>query len=251
MRQSIIVANWKMNGTRDSVNRLSGVLAKADYDCLSVLCSPAVFLESVGHVLANCSIKLGAQNLDWREAGAYTGEVSAEMLREYGCEYAIVGHSERRSLYAETDAQVALKFAACLRAGITPILCVGESLEQRQAGATEGVVESQILAVLEKNGIDSFAHAIIAYEPIWAIGTGETATPEQAEAVHKKLRDILCGFDENISELIKIIYGGSVNEKNSAELFSQKNIDGALVGGASLDADAFLAICASTQKKYQ
>ena len=253
MREALVVGNWKMNGTQESVRSL--VLAIVDQEkeqeqsksCNAVVCPPFVFLSQVDDLRKNSNLQLGAQNLDWHEMGAFTGEISAEMLVELNCQYSIVGHSERRSIYRESDKEVASKFAACVKAGIKPILCLGETLEERMAGETEQIVARQLVAVLEEVGVKGFRDAVIAYEPVWAIGTGETATPAQAETVHGFIRNRLAENDLNISENIQILYGGSVNEKNAADLFAMQNIDGALVGGASLKAKAFMSICGFAQ----
>ncbi len=206
------------------------------------ICPPAVYLMKIGGMLADSDIALGAQNVCDREAGAFTGEISAQMLVDCGCRYAIVGHSERRALYGESDQLVAARFAMALAAGIKPILCVGESLEERESGVTETVVARQLDAALELNGIASFAQAVIAYEPVWAIGTGQVATPEQAQAVHAFIRSRLALQDSNVAQQVQILYGGSMNPGNAADLLSQTDIDGGLIGGASLKADDFLAI---------
>jgi len=243
MRKPTVIGNWKMNGSRDGVRSLVEALVAQQSSCEAVICPPFVFLEQVSEMIAGSELRLGAQNVDWHESGAYTGEVSTAMLLEFGCEYCIIGHSERRAIFGETDQQVASKFAACHKAGLRPVLCVGESREQRLAGDTEAVVERQLSAVLEFSGIASFAEAVIAYEPVWAIGTGETASPEQAESVHVTIRSMLARLDARVSENIEILYGGSVNDENAAELFEMQNVDGALVGGASLRAEAFGSIC--------
>ncbi|HJL61342.1 MAG TPA: triose-phosphate isomerase [Pseudomonadales bacterium] len=239
MREPLVVGNWKMNGTHESVQSLVSSLVKSDSTCQTVICPPYVFLSQVQSLIENSEIELGAQNLDWHKAGAYTGEVSATMLLDSGCRYSIVGHSERRGIYGETNEQAAAKFGACLSAGIKPILCLGETHEQRLAGKTDRVVEEQLAVVVEKNGVSGFTDAIVAYEPVWAIGTGETASPAQAESVHQMIRDSLSNSDVNISKDIQILYGGSVSDENAAELFEMENIDGALVGGASLKAGSF------------
>ena len=243
MRKPLVIGNWKMNGTVESVRLLVSGITEGKRSCQRVICPPAIFMSQVQELIANSDIKLGAQNLDWHESGAYTGEISAGMLLEFECEYVIVGHSERRSNYGESDEQVASKFAACQKAGLKPVLCLGETLEQRLARETEIVVERQLLAVLKQSGIQAFSDAVIAYEPVWAIGTGETASPEQAEQVHVKIRQILAKMNVNVAENVQILYGGSVNEKNAAELFEMQNVDGALVGGASLKAEVFSSIC--------
>jgi len=243
MRSSLIAGNWKMNGNLQSAVELvegikAGDAGKAD---LAVF-PPAVFLMKVGGLLADSGIALGAQNVCDQEAGAFTGEVAAAMLKECGCRYALAGHSERRSLYLETDQLVAARCAMAVASGIIPILCVGETLQEREQGITEDVVARQIDAVIELSGIDGIARAIIAYEPVWAIGTGKVATPDQAQDVHAFIRGKLAQLDVGVAEQMKILYGGSMNPSNAAELLSQPDIDGGLIGGASLKADDFLAI---------
>ena len=243
MRSCLIAGNWKMNGNLQSVTELvEGIKAGDAGKAELAVFPPAVFLMKVGGMLADSKIALGAQNVCDQEAGAYTGEVSAAMLQESGCQYALVGHSERRALYLETDQLVAARFTAAATAGIVPLLCVGETLEEREQGITEAVVARQIDAVIEVSGIDGIARAIIAYEPVWAIGTGKVATPEQAQEVHAFIRTRLAQLDAGIAEQVKILYGGSMNPSNAAELLSQADIDGGLIGGASLKADDFLAI---------
>jgi triosephosphate isomerase len=193
-------------------------------------------------MLADSKCALGAQNVCDQEAGAFTGEVSAAMLKQCGCRYALVGHSERRSLYLETDQLVAARFAMALASGLIPILCVGETLDEREQGITEAVVARQIDAVIDVSGIGGIAQAVIAYEPVWAIGTGKVATPDQAQEVHAFIRGKLAQLDVGVAEQVKILYGGSMNPSNAAELLSQDDIDGGLIGGASLKADDFLAI---------
>lgn len=247
MRQPLIAGNWKMNGTRASAEALmravvegvTGDQVKAEV----ALCVPFVFLELGERMLTGTPVRLGAQNLCSEPAGAYTGEVSASMLQEFGCRYVICGHSERREYYGETDALIAKKLVRAIEAGMRPILCVGETLEQREQGLTQEVVASQIDAIIAANGIASFAQLEIAYEPVWAIGTGRTATPEQAQEVHAFIRGRLAGHDPALAERIRILYGGSVKASNAAALFAMPDIDGGLVGGASLIADEFLAIC--------
>jgi triosephosphate isomerase len=209
----------------------------------AVVCVPFPYLAQAQAELAGSSVAWGAQNLSEHSKGAYTGEVSASMLRDFGCSYVIVGHSERRSLYGESDQQVAAKFIAAQAGGLVPILCVGESLEEREAGITEQVVARQLDAVISAAGIGALANAIVAYEPVWAIGTGKTASPEQAQAVHAYIRGKIAGLDAAIADGLVIQYGGSVKAANAAELLAQPDIDGGLIGGASLIADEFVAIC--------
>lgn len=246
MRRPLVAGNWKMNGSRESVETLlNGVKASiGDVGNTEVaVCPPFVYLPQAADALAGSGIGLGAQNVCDRDSGAYTGEVSGAMLKEMGCAYAIVGHSERRSLYGETDALVAQRFLAAQRSGLTPIFCIGETLEEREAGDTEAVCARQIDAVLEVAGIEAFTNAVVAYEPVWAIGTGKTATPEQAQAVHAFIRGKLAALDAGIAAKLRIQYGGSMKPGNAAELMAQPDIDGGLIGGASLQAEDFLAIC--------
>ena len=232
-----------MNGSLQSVTELvDGIRAGDAGKAELAVFPPAVFLMKVGGMLADSKCALGAQNVCDQEAGAFTGEVSAAMLKQCGCRYALVGHSERRSLYLETDQLVAARFAMALASGLIPILCVGETLDEREQGITEVVVARQIDAVIDVSGISSIAQAVIAYEPVWAIGTGKVATPDQAQEVHAFIRGKLAQLDVGVAEQVKILYGGSMNPSNAAELLSQDDIDGGLIGGASLKADDFLAI---------
>ncbi len=246
MRSSLIAGNWKMNGSLQSVIELvegikSGSAGKAEL----AVCPPSIYLMKVGGMLAGTDIALGSQNVCDQEKGAFTGEISAAMLLESGCSYAIVGHSERRALYLESDQLVAARFAMALSAGLTPIFCIGETLQEREQDVTEAVVARQIDAVIEVSGIAGIGQAVIAYEPVWAIGTGKVATPEQAQAVHAFIRDKLAQADAGIAQQVRILYGGSMNPSNAAELLSQADIDGGLIGGAALKADDFLAIAQS------
>ncbi|KPK11350.1 MAG: triosephosphate isomerase [Acidithiobacillales bacterium SG8_45] len=247
MRQSLVAGNWKMNGNReDSSALLDGILAGiGDIKAEVAVCPPAILIPLAVEKLSGSSVKVGGQNLDYHASGAYTGEISGPMLKNAGCEYVIIGHSERREYYGEDDDLVARKFEAAQEHGLTPILCVGESLEEREGGTTETVVERQLDAVLEHHGIEAFKNAVIAYEPVWAIGTGKTATPEQAQEVHKFIRDKLAGLDATVAEGCRLLYGGSMKPDNAAELISQPDIDGGLIGGASLSAGDFLGICAA------
>jgi triosephosphate isomerase len=246
MRQPLVAGNWKMNGSREeSATLLDGVLAgMGDISKVEVaVCPPAILIPLAVEKAAGSAVKVGGQNLDYHASGAYTGEISGPMLKDAGCAYVIVGHSERREYYGETDELVAQKFAAAQEHGLTPILCVGETLEERESGNTEAVVERQLEAVLKNSGIKSFDNAVIAYEPVWAIGTGKTATPEQAQEVHKFIRDKLAANDNAVAEGCRILYGGSMKPDNAAELIGQADIDGGLIGGASLKAEDFLGIC--------
>jgi triosephosphate isomerase len=243
MRSSLIAGNWKMNGNLQfAIDLVEGIKAGDAGKAELAICPPAVYLMKIGGMLADSDIALGAQNVGDREAGAFTGEIAAHMLLECGCRYAIVGHSERRALYGESDQLVAARFAMALQAGIKPILCVGETLQERESGVTEAVVARQVDAALEATGIDGFAQAVIAYEPVWAIGTGQVATPEQAQTVHAYIRNRLAQLDSAVAQQVQILYGGSMNPANAAELLSQTDIDGGLIGGAALKAHDFLAI---------
>jgi len=235
-----------MNGNLQSVIELvEGIKAGETGKAELAVCPPAVYLMKVGGMLADSNIAVGAQNVCDREVGAFTGEVSAAMLVESGCRYAIVGHSERRALYLESDQLVAARFAMAVAAGLTPILCVGETLEQREQGVTEAVVARQIDAVIELCGFSGIGQSVIAYEPVWAIGTGKVASPDQAQAVHAFIRGKLSQIDNDVAQQLRILYGGSMNPANASELLSQTDIDGGLIGGASLKAADFLAIAQS------
>jgi len=245
MRRTIVAGNWKMNASKESVNKLilgilsgmSGVRSEV------VVCAPFPYLSQVEALIAHSQIKLGAQNLNSNSSGAFTGEVSANMIKDFGAKHVIVGHSERRSLYGETSSLVAEKVKAALDSDLTPILCVGESIEERESGETETVVAEQINTVVELVGIDAFRKIIIAYEPVWAIGTGKTASPGQAQAVHLFIRNLLRESDESIAQNTPILYGGSMNAGNARKLISCADIDGGLIGGAALKAEDFLHIC--------
>ena len=245
MRKTIVAGNWKMNASKESVNTLiEGILSGMNEASSEVIvCVPFPYLSQVESLIQGSSLMLGAQNLNVNSAGAYTGEVSADMIKDFGAQHVIVGHSERRSLYGETNAIVAEKTKAAIDAGLTPLLCVGESLEDRESGNTEAIVEEQINTVIDLIGIESFDQAIIAYEPVWAIGTGLTATPEQAQAVHLFIRNLLADSSEKIAQRTPILYGGSMNAGNAADLISCSDIDGGLIGGAALKAEDFLQIC--------
>ena len=245
-RRKIVAGNWKMNGSSESVVELVKGLKACD--TVDVVVAPTfVYLPLVAQQLVDSPIKLAAQNVSEYTSGAYTGEVSLSMLQDFSVSHVILGHSERRALFAETDAQVAKKVAATIAAGLTPILCVGETLEQREAGTTLMVCNAQVDAVLNEIGVELFEKVVIAYEPVWAIGTGKSATSEQAQEVHKGIRDNIASKSVEIAEKIAILYGGSVKASNSAELFAQADIDGALVGGASLDAKEFNSIIESAK----
>ncbi len=245
-RRPLVVGNWKMNGTRASSQQLlADILAGLPADCRADvgICPPALFIPEIAAALSGKTVRLGAQNVADQDAGAYTGEISAPMLREFNCSLAIVGHSERRAIYGETDALVAARYAKAIAHGVTPILCVGETLEEREANATFAVIDQQMNAVLELCGIESLRQAVIAYEPVWAIGTGRTASTEQAQEVHAYIRAQLAAQNAEVAAGVQILYGGSVKADNAAALFGQADVDGGLIGGASLDAQSFLAIC--------
>ena len=245
MRRKLVAGNWKMNG---SLSANGGLLADilaglGDVPCEVMVCPPFPYLAQAQAVLSASPVGLGAQTLSEYPAGAFTGEVGAEMLREFGCRYVLVGHSERRSLFGESDAVVAAKLAAALAAGLVPVLCLGETLAEREAGQTEAVVSRQLQAVLDRLGVAALSGVVLAYEPVWAIGTGLTATPAQAQAVHAHIRACLAAHDAAVAAEVRILYGGSVKPQNAQELFGQQDIDGGLIGGASLVAEDFLAIC--------
>ncbi|TCS71362.1 triosephosphate isomerase [Sulfuritortus calidifontis] len=245
MRRKLVAGNWKMHGSlAENEALLAGVLAGiASAKTDVAVCVPYPFLAQVQAKLSGSPIAWGAQNLSQHGKGAFTGEVSAAMLRDFGCKYVIVGHSERRSLYGETDEIVAAKFEAAQAAGLIPILCVGETLDEREGGVTEKVVARQLDAVIGRSGVGALADAVVAYEPVWAIGTGKTATPQQAQEVHAFIRGKIAALDPAVAQGLIIQYGGSMKANNAAELLAQPDIDGGLIGGASLVADEFLAIC--------
>jgi triosephosphate isomerase len=246
MRKPLIAGNWKLNGSREAnAGLVRGVLENIDASvaCDIMVCPPYVYLPDLAQLLAGTSILLGAQNVAAELSGAFTGEISAAMLKEVGASHVIVGHSERRALYGETDGNVAAKFMAAQAANLEPILCVGETLEDRESGITMDVVGRQVAAVVDAAGIDAFGACIVAYEPVWAIGTGLTATPEQAQEVHAHIRTVISATNAKIGAGLRILYGGSVKGGNAAELLAMDDIDGGLIGGASLDAAEFAAIC--------
>lgn len=249
MRRLMVAGNWKMNGSGATIRALldeivSGLDERSNAVDIAVF-PPFPYLPLVQSLLSETRLAWGGQNLNPHAAGAHTGEVSASMLLEHGCHYVLTGHSERRALYGESDTDVAERFCAALEAGLAPVLCVGETIEEREAGNTKAVVERQLDAVLERAGVEGFRNAVVAYEPVWAIGTGHTATPEQAQSVHAFIRDKFTGLDDRIGDSLRILYGGSVNGSNAADLFARADIDGGLVGGASLKAAEFLTICRS------
>jgi len=245
MRQVMVAGNWKMNGSRDSVQKLiEGIKAGlAGIKAEVVVCPSYVFIPAVAAEISGSGIRLGAQNMCEQDSGAFTGEVSGPMLKDFAVAYVIIGHSERRSLYGESDAVTAVKYAAVQKNGLKPIFCIGETLEERESGITEKVIARQLDALLDTAGVASLANAVLAYEPVWAIGTGKTATPEQAQEVHAFIRNKIAGLDGDIAAGLRILYGGSMNPGNAAELIAQADIDGGLIGGASLKAEDFLTIC--------
>jgi triosephosphate isomerase len=248
MRTPLVAGNWKMNGTRASVAELAQGLVEGAGNISGaeiLVCPSYVFINEVQALISESSIELGAQDLYAAPGGAYTGAISGPMLVDAGCQYVLVGHSERRALMGDTDGVVARKFAAAQEHGLTPILCVGETLDERQSDSTLAVIGRQFSTVVDAVGIESFENAVVAYEPVWAIGTGETATPQQAQEVHSALRSMAAKRSAKIAADLRLLYGGSVKAANAADLFSMADIDGGLIGGASLDASEFLAICAA------
>ena len=252
MRRKFIAGNWKMNTTRtEGVALASAIAAKVGASSAVdvAVCPPSLYLEAVGQAIKNSAVALGAQNCYHEAKGAYTGEISPQMVRDVGCAYVILGHSERRQIFKESNEEVNRKLTAALGVGLTPIVCVGETLDQRQARQTAAVVRGQIEDSLASLSADQMRKIVIAYEPVWAIGTGVVAMPEQAEEVHADLRRLLeSRYNSEVASTVRIQYGGSVNAENAASLLAQPNIDGALVGGASLKADGFLAIVAAASK---
>jgi triosephosphate isomerase len=245
MRSFLVAGNWKMNGS-NAVNAelVDGIIAgmPASDSVELLICPPFPYLGAMAARIDGSRLMLGAQTLSEHDSGAHTGEIAPSMLVDMGCKYVLVGHSERRAIYGEDNAAVAAKYVAAQKVGLTPVLCVGETLEERQAGQTESIIDQQLNAVLDTAGITSVGSAVIAYEPVWAIGTGQTATPEQAQEVHAHIRHVIGAQDENIAAGVQILYGGSVKGDNAAGLFSMPDIDGGLIGGASLKSDDFLAI---------
>jgi triosephosphate isomerase (TIM) len=245
MRKKLVAGNWKMHGSLQGnaalLDRLLTGIAAAS--CEVAVCVPYPYLAQVQSRLGGTPLAWGAQSVSEHASGAFTGEVSAAMLCEFGCRYVLVGHSERRQLFGESDAVVAAKFVAAQQAGLLPILCLGETLAERESGQTSAVVSRQLAAVIERAGVDALASAVLAYEPVWAIGTGKTASPAQAQDVHAAIRAQVAALDSGLAGGLRILYGGSVKPQNAAELFAQADIDGGLIGGAALVADDFLAIC--------
>jgi triosephosphate isomerase (TIM) len=250
MRQLFVAGNWKMHGDKASIKTLvTGLNAQAESvgNVLVAVCPPAVYLDYTKNCLVASNIAMGGQNIAVEPvSGAYTGETSAAMLKDLECDYVILGHSERRAIYGETDAEIADKVKTALDMNLTPILCVGETLDERESGQLESVISTQLNAVIDVVGIAAFDKVVIAYEPVWAIGTGKTASAAQAQEVHAFIRGLLASKNSTVAEKVIIQYGGSVKPGNAAELFSQPDIDGGLIGGASLSADDFIAICRAT-----
>lgn len=249
MRRQMVAGNWKMNGSTGMVKELCDALkadsSTSDPNITTVVFPPFVYLSETRSRLQDSSISWGGQTLSAQGSGAFTGEVSADMLLDMGCRYVLVGHSERRTLYGETDQMVAEKYAAARKAGLVPVLCVGETLQERETDQTEAVIDRQLKAVIDLDSIQGMRAGVIAYEPVWAIGTGKTATPEQAQAVHRFIRGKLATYDATIADSMIILYGGSVKGDNASDLFGMPDIDGGLVGGASLKAQEFLKIVRS------
>ena len=251
MRDLLIAGNWKMNGNSILASELVDGIIKgldASSSCNLLLCPPFPYLNLVSQGIMNSPISLGAQNLSQHASGAYTGEVSAEMLKDIGCEYVIVGHSERRVLMGETNKIITKKFTTAIKNNLKPILCIGESLKERKQDLTTSVISEQLNAVLNKIDVNDLKNAVIAYEPVWAIGTGLTATPDEAQDVHAHIRAEISKSSKKVAENIQILYGGSVNGNNAGSLFSMPDIDGGLIGGASLTSLEFLSITKATNK---
>ena len=252
MRRSLIAGNWKMNGSVAMTDGLLTGLKKGIVQSIPdvdiVVCPPFLYIPLAVQMLVGSTIRVGAQNLDIHESGAYTGEIAAEMLKEQHCGYVIVGHSERRALYGESSDLVAEKVRVAVAAELKPIVCVGETLEERERGDTGRVVREQLMSVLDLNGVDIFPFAIVAYEPVWAIGTGRTASPDQAQEVHALIRETIAELNPIVADHTRLLYGGSVKPDNAQAIFSSPDIDGGLIGGAALSASDFLAICESMER---
>ena len=248
MRKILVAGNWKLNGSSAITEKLiNGILSGMSNVTAAdvVICPPYPYMALAQSLLQGGSIFLGGQDVSDQESGAYTGEVSAAMLAEFDCHYVIVGHSERRAIFGESDEFTAQKFVAAQKGGLVPILCVGELLEERESGITEDVVARQLDAIINASGVASLSNSVIAYEPVWAIGTGKTASPDQAQAVHEFIRSRIAESDSSVAEKVQILYGGSVKPGNAAELFAKPDIDGGLIGGAALKAEDFLGICSA------
>ncbi len=250
MRKKVIAGNWKMNNnlseSQNLISKLISGLSSEKLNCEIIICPPFTSLQEAGSLIRNTVIKLGAQNMHYEESGAYTGEISASMLKSVNCEYVILGHSERRTIFGETDSLINKKIKKALHENLKPIFCIGETLQERESGVTIDVIKRQVVEGLKEISLNDLNRIIIAYEPVWAIGTGKTASPAQAEEVHEFIREIVSGlYNKDAAENLVIQYGGSVKPENAAELMSQKDIDGALVGGACLKADSFIGIIKS------
>lgn len=247
MSRKIVAGNWKMNGDRASVAALLDQVAAIRAECEVVVFPSFIFISEAQQRLSSSKVAWGGQNMATATEGAFTGEVSGLMLKDFGCKYVLVGHSERRAIYGESDEMVAQKFILAQKMNLIPMLCVGESQQERESNQTKAVVSRQIDAVIAAAGISAFERSVIAYEPVWAIGTGLTATPQQAQEVHAQIREQIAQKDDRIAQHLSILYGGSVKPSNAAELFAMADIDGGLVGGASLDAKGFGEICAANK----
>ncbi len=250
MRRKVIAGNWKMHNdlseSQNLISKLTSGLSSKKFNCDVIICPPFTSLSEASSLIKGSPVKLGAQNMYFMESGAYTGEVSVKMLKSVGCEYVILGHSERRTIFKESDGLINEKLKAALKAGLKPIFCVGETLEERESGKEKDVLKTQLSGGLNEISLDQMKNIIIAYEPVWAIGTGKTATPGQAEEMHDFIRSyIKDDFTPETAENLIIQYGGSVKPDNAKELLSQQDIDGALVGGACLKADSFISIIES------
>ncbi len=249
MRNTLVAGNWKLNGSKSSIAELlKGILVGMADDSVKpntevAVCAPYIYIPHVQEILDGTRIKFGSESISEHDSGAFTGEISGAMLSDFACEYAIVGHSERRTIFGEKDSDTANKFAAARKHGLKPILCVGELLEEREKEITEVVVARQLDAIIELEGVEALADGVIAYEPVWAIGTGMTASPQQAQDVHAFIRSKISALNKTVAEKVQILYGGSVNGANADELFAMPDIDGGLIGGAALKAEDFLAIC--------
>jgi len=255
LRKPLVAGNWKMNGSFEDTNELLIGIAdnliehsESELNTEILICPPYVYLETASRLLSDTQMILGSQNVCTELKGAYTGEISSSMLKDLTCTYSIVGHSERRNIYGESDTTVGHKFDAAAKCGLNPILCLGESLEERLDNKAISVIKRQLDAVVDIAGVNAFAHAVIAYEPVWAIGTGKTATPQQAQDIHKNIREMIAQRSGKIADEIRILYGGSVKPNNAAEIFSMPDIDGGLIGGASLNADDFTAIIKAAEQ---
>jgi triosephosphate isomerase len=245
MRQPLVAGNWKLNGSLETILELVSGIANqlpAITNTELAVCPPAVYLGYVQQLLDGVDISLGAQDCSVQESGAYTGELAAAMIKEFDCKYIIIGHSERRHIYGESNETVAIKFEQVKNNSLIPILCVGETLQNREDGHTKIIISQQLDVVLERSGVESFTDAVIAYEPVWAIGTGKTATPEQAQEVHEFIRSKLNAKNKDIAANIRILYGGSMKPHNAKQLLEQNDIDGGLIGGASLKVEDFIGI---------